>query len=100
MRYLILLLFLTGCSGDETSSETTVLCTTNITQQVLPKNQVVEIPAVEIPLAENQEIISVEELPSGDEIVTTATYTFAATVEQCNNNGGVSDNDAVGNEVK
>lgn len=100
MRYLIALLLLAGCSGSETSSETTVLCTTNITQQVLPKNQVAEIPAAEIPLAENQEIISVEELPSGDEIVTTATYTFAATVEQCNNNGGVSNSDELDRDVE
>lgn len=90
MKYLLILLLLTGCSGDETSSETTVLCTTNISQYV--KDQ--QTPLA--PLAEGQEIVSVEEIPTAEgvqELVTVETNTFAATVEQCNNNGGISDNE-------
>ncbi len=95
--WVIILLLLQGCGSDKTSSETTVLCTTNITQSV-GKNQVTEIP-----LEENQKIVAVEEVQTPDgieEFVTIATYEYYATVSQCNDNGGIADNDIVGNETK
>lgn len=100
MRYLIICLcLLSGCGSDETKTETNVLCTTNVTQYV---------KAQETPLDnlnENQEVIAVEEIPTPDgieELVTVATYEFASTVEQCNGNGGVSDNETtvIGGEQK
>lgn len=95
MKYLILLLLLSGCAGDETKTETNVLCNTTVTQYT--KDQ--QTPLA--PLAEGQEIVSVEEIPTPEgveELVTVQTNEYAASVEQCNNNGGVSDNDNIGNE--
>lgn len=89
-KILVTLLLLSGCAGDETKTETNVLCNTTVTQYTKAQ----ETPLA--PLDENQELVSVEEIPTPDgieELVTVATNEFAATVEQCNNNGGVSDNE-------
>lgn len=90
MRYLIICLLLSGCAGDETKTETNVVCNTTISQYTKAQ----ETPLA--PLDENQEVVAIEEIPTPegiDELVTVATNEFAATVEQCNNNGGVSDNE-------
>lgn len=89
-KILITLLLLSGCSGDETKTETNVLCNTTVTQYTKAQ----ETPLA--PLDENQELVSVEEIPTAEgieELVTVQTNEYAASVEQCNNNGGVSDND-------
>ena len=89
-KILITLLLLSGCGGGDTKTETNVVCNTSITQYT--KDQ--QTPLA--PLGENQEVVSVEEIPTPEgieELVTVATNEYAATVEQCNNNGGVSDNE-------
>ena len=89
-KILITLLLLSGCGGGDTKTETNVLCTTNITQYTKAQ----ETPLA--PLDENQELVSVEEIPTAEgieELVTVQTNEYAASVEQCNNNGGVSDNE-------
>lgn len=89
-KILIIALLLSGCAGDETKTETNVLCSTNITQYTKAQETPLE------PLADNQEVVSIEEIPTPEgveELVTVETNEFAATVEQCNNNGGVSDNE-------
>lgn len=94
-KILITLLLLSGCGGGDTKTETNVLCSTNITQYTKDQQTPLE------PLADNQEVVAVEELPTEggiEELVTVQTNEYAASVEQCNNNGGVSDNDNIGNE--